>query len=66
VLSAGSFGLGGFGRIQHAVAILRYFGQAKIEDFGRSTRGHKNISGLDVAVHNALGMGRVQGIRHID
>ena len=41
---------------------LAYFGQAKIQNFRLAAGRHENVCRLDVAMHDALGVGRVQRI----
>ena len=54
-------------RCVHDVAALRSeFRQAKIEDFGLTSWGDKDIRRLDVAVHNSAGVSRIESVRNLD
>ena len=48
------------------VAPADQFSQAKIEDFGLATLGHKYICGLDIAMNDAFGVRRVQRIGNLN
>ena len=37
-------------------------GQAKVEDLGVAALRHEDVGRFDVAMHDALGVGRVKGI----
>jgi hypothetical protein len=45
---------------------LADFGQAEVEYFGVAAVGNKNICRLDVAVHDSLGVRRVEGVGDIN
>ena len=42
------------------------FCQPKVKNFGVSAIGHKNIRRLDVAMHDALGVRRIERVGHLD
>ncbi len=44
----------------------RDLGQAKVEDFGVAAFGDEDVSGLDVAVDDAFGVGGVEGVGNFD
>ena len=46
--------------------LRRQFGQTKIQNLGVSARGNEDVSRLDVAMHDALGVGGVQRIGDFD
>ncbi len=49
-----------------ALALGQKFGQTKIEQLYLAAISEENVRGLDVAVNNGFGMGRFQGIRHLE
>ena len=55
---------GGAGSFRHrALTLFRHqLGQAEIHDLGLAPLGHEDIGGFDIAVDDAFGMRRVQGI----
>ena len=70
-------GLVRFSSLAAAVAALRtpavpsrlptaHLGQSEIQNLGVSALGDEDVSGLDVAVDNAFGMGCVERIRNVD
>ena len=42
------------------------FGETEIQNFGVPALGDEDVGRLDVAVHNALGVRRVQRIGNLD
>ena len=52
--------------IAWARGIRRNLGQAEVENLGVTAIGHEDIRGLDVAMDNAAGVGRVESIRDLD
>ena len=60
---------GGLRRIAGAVAphrTVRDLRQSEIHDLDLSARGDEDVGRLDVAVHHALGMRRIQRVRRLD
>jgi hypothetical protein len=45
---------------------MRYLGQPEIHDFDLAPRGDKDVGRLNVAVYDALGVRRIQRIRHLN
>jgi hypothetical protein len=66
MLRARAFGFGRFGGIERPIRLLRHLGESEVENLGRATLGDENICRLDVAVHDAFGMRRIQGVGDID
>src|SRR5277367_6496772 len=54
------------GRVFLALRRTGYFGEAKIKNLGVSALGDKNIRRLDIAVHDAFGMGGIKRVRNLD
>jgi hypothetical protein len=42
------------------------FGKSEVEDLGVSALGDKDIRGFDIAVHDAFGVGGIEGIGDLD
>ena len=42
------------------------FGKTEVEDFGVAALGDENISGLDVTVNDAFGVGGIQSVGDFD
>jgi len=50
----------------HACTVGRKLRQAEIQNFCMTAVGDENIRGLDVAVHDAFGVGRIQAFGDVD
>ena len=61
-----AFGLGDVRRIQSPVAVIGHFGQAEVENLGRSAQGDKDVCRFDIAMHDALGVRRIQRFGYIN
>ena len=66
LLRVPSLGLGHIGRVESVAPVVRHLGQAKVENFGGSAPGHKDVRRLDVAVHNALGVRRIERLGDVN
>jgi hypothetical protein len=47
-------------------ARVGHFGQAEIQNFRVAAFGDENVRRLDVAVHNAVGVGGIQSVGHLN
>src|SRR5262249_40902545 len=54
-------GGGGF-----AARVSAHFGKAEVENFGMATLGDEDVSGLDVAMDDALGVSSIKRVGHFD
>jgi hypothetical protein len=58
--------LGTRGLILPIGARCRDLRQPKVKDLSMATLGYEDVGGLNVSVHNALGVGRVESIGNLD
>ena len=66
LLRVPALGLGHVRRVESPTPILRHLGQTKVENLGRPARGDKDVRRLDVAVHDAFGVCRIERLGDID
>ncbi len=66
LLRVRSLGLGHVRRVESPARVVRHLGQTEVEDLGRSARGHEDVRRLDVTVHDAFGMRRIEGFGYIN
>ena len=61
----GSWGVAGHG-FQRSAALVRQLCQSKVEDLGLPARGGEIVRRLQIAVHDAFGVGHVERVGNLD